>query len=294
MISTVAILWGLLGALCIGASDCIARVTTQSINSNILFLFIMGTSSIVLLGVQLLTSNLPPFHAYAWAVSAGSGLLNLLALYFLYKALARGPVTVASPAASTFVVMLVLMNAIAGEPWSFTQLIAVAVVFLGVSQLARHSSSASEDKPYDAKWLRWTAIYGLAAAATVTVRFFMAQEAGDVIGPFHALTLNRLFAFLGALCIAVWQIASRMQLTLPKGRMLRLVLLQTLFESLALGSFLIGSASASRIGTTIGFSAFSVITALIAWVWLGEAIGKRRAWWMLVVVGGLILGSLQI
>ena len=76
--------------------------------------------------------------------------------------------------------------------------------------------------------------------------------------------------------------------------MLRLVLLQTLFESLALGSFLIGSASASRIGTTIGFSAFSVITALIAWVWLGEAIGKRRAWWMLVVVGGLILGSLQI
>ena len=294
MISTVAILWGLLGALCIGASDCIARVTTQTINSNILFLFIMGTSSFVLLGAQLLTSNLPPFHAYAWAVSAGSGLLNLLALYFLYKALARGPVTVASPAASTFVVMLVLMNAIAGEPWSFTQLIAVAVVFLGVSQLARHSPAAAEDKPYDAKWLRWTAIYGLAAAATVTVRFFMAQEAGDVIGPFHALTLNRLFAFIGALCIAAWQIAKRMQLTLPKGRMLRLVLLQTLFESLALGSFLIGSASASRIGTTIGFSAFSVITALIAWVWLGEAIGKRRAWWMLVVVGGLILGSLQI
>ena len=190
MISSTAVMWGLLGALCIGASDCIARVTAQSINSNVLFLFIMGCSSVVLISGQLLFNELPPFHVYAWSVSAISGALNLVALYFLYLALARGPVSVASPAASTFVVMLVMLNIIAGEAWSFSHVVAVVVVFLGVSQLARHSPAAAEDKDFDAAWLRRTALYGLAAAGTVTVRMFMAQEAGDVLGAMHALTLN--------------------------------------------------------------------------------------------------------
>ncbi len=291
MISSTAVMWGLLGALFIGASDCIARVTAQSINSNVLFLFIMGCSSVVLIGGQLLFSSLPPFHMYAWSVSAISGALNLVALYFLYLALARGPVSVASPAASTFVVMLVLLNIVAGEAWSVAHLIAIAVVFFGVSQLARHSPGAVEDKDFDAAWLRRTALYGLLAASAVTIRMFMAQEAGDVLGAMHALTLNRAFAFAGAVIILMWQLSRKLTISFPRGHMLGLVLLQTMFETLALASFLTGSASAGRIGTTIGFSAFAVTTALIARIWLGEKIGRRRSFWMIVVLGGLVLAS---
>jgi len=232
MITATAILWGLLGAILIGVSDCIARVTAKTIPSSVLFLFIMGCSTAVLLASQLATNNLPPFHAYAWTVSAISGILNLVALYFLYKALARGPVTVASPAASTFVVMLVILNALAGEPWTFAQLAAVVLVFIGVSQLARHSPTASEDKNFDTAWLRTTAFFGLLAAAAVTVRMFMAQEAGDAVGPLHALTLNRGFAFLGAAVLTAWLLVRASKLTWPRGRMLRLVLLQTVLETL--------------------------------------------------------------
>ena len=274
MITATAILWGLLGAILIGVSDCIARVTAKAIPSSVLFLFIMGCSSAVLLGTQIATANLPPFHTYAWTVSAISGILNLVALYFLYKALARGPVTVASPAASTFVVMLVLLN-------------------IGVSQLARHSPTANEDRDFDSAWLRTTALLGLAAAGAVTVRMFMAQEAADAVGPLHALTLNRGFAFLGAVVLTAWLFLRAAELTWPRGRMLRLVLLQTLLETLALGAFLIGSSGAGRVGATIGFSAFSAVTAIAAWIWLGEAIGKRRALWMLLVAGGLALGSMS-
>jgi len=59
MISTTAILWGLLGAILIGVSDCIARVTAKAIPSSVLFLFIMGCSTAVLLGTQMVTANLP-------------------------------------------------------------------------------------------------------------------------------------------------------------------------------------------------------------------------------------------
>lgn len=291
MISTTAVLWGLLGALFIGASDCIARVTAQTINSNVLFLFIMGCSSMVLVGGQSMFGSLPPFHAYAWLVSALSGALTLIALYFLYLALARGPVSVASPAASTFVVMLVAINIFAGESWSVAHLLAIALVFFGVSQLARHSPDAVEDHGYDAAWLRRTAVYALLAAIAVTVRMFMAQEAGDVLGAMHALTLNRVFALLSAVIVLIWQLSRKVSIVAPRGRMLGLVLLQALFETLAIGAFLTGSATAGRIGTTIGFSAFAVTTVLIARIWLGEKIGKRRSIWMMVVLAGLVLGS---
>lgn len=292
MIHATAILWGLLGALLIGASDCIARVTAQKISSSVLFLFIMGLSTFVLLAWQVLTANLPPWHAYAWSVSALSGMLNILALFFLYKALARGPVTVASPAASTFVVLLVLLNAATGEPWNIWQLLAIGIVFLGVIQLSKHSDTAAEDREFDSQWLRVTAFFGLATAVSITIRMYMAQEATDAVGAFHALTLNRMFALLTTLVLIGWQLSRQTEIVWPRGKLLRLVLLQTLTETLALSVFLLGSSGGGRIGATIGFSAFSATTALIAWWWLGERIGMRRGLWMLVVGAGIALATL--
>lgn len=291
MIPASAILWGLAGAVLIGASDCIARVTAQKISSSVLFLYIMGLSTTVLLGWQLVTQNLPPWHAYAWGVSAVSGILNILALFFLYKALARGPVTVASPAASTFVVLLVLLNIITGSAWNAWQLLAIGIVFLGVVQLSRHSDTAAEDRDYDGKWLRVTALYGLATAISITIRMYMAQEATDAVGAFHALTLNRMFALLTTLLLIAWLMLRHATIVWPRGRLFRLVLLQTLFETLALSAFLLGSSGGGRIGATIGFSVFSATSALIAWWWLGERIGLRRGLWMLVVGCGVALAT---
>lgn len=287
----ISVFWGLLGAVLIGTSDCIARVTAQRVSSTVLFLFIMGLSLIALSLWQVPRQGLPPWDTYAWTASAFSGVLNLVALFFLYKALARGPVTVASPAASTFAVLLVVLNAIAGEPWSPWQLLAVAIVFLGVSQLARHSSSAAEDRDYDSAWLRVTALYGLAAAAAVTLRMFLAQEAGASIGAINALWLNRFFAVLGVLVLLLWHFFRHVKLQWPKGRLLKLVLIQTFLETTALAAFLIGSTGDGRVGAAIGFSAFSAITAVVAWIWLGERIGLRRGIWMLVVGAGVALAS---
>jgi drug/metabolite transporter (DMT)-like permease len=62
---------------------------------------------------------------------------------------------------------------------------------------------------------------------------------------------------------------------------------QATLETLALGSFLIGSVGAGRIGASIGFSSFAAVTALTAWIWLGEPIGWRRGFWMAVVAAGI-------
>lgn len=285
------ILWGLLGAVLIGASDCIARVTSQRVTLSVLFLIIMGLSFSTLTLWLSFTTNWPPWNPSAWAASALSGLLNLLALYFLYRALARGPVAVASPAASTFTVILVSLNILAGESWSGFQVAAVFIVFLGVAMLAR-PAAVDKAENYDAQWLKTTAGFGLAAAATVALRMFLAQVAGAELGPLHALYLNRVFAALGAVTLVLFLLYRHQPLTWPKDSVRYLVVTQAALETAALGVFLIGSAGGGRIGATIGFAAFAAATALFAWWWLGEKIGWQRGLWILVVGCGVILAML--
>ena len=282
------ILWGLLGAVLIGASDCIARVTSQRVSISVLFLIIMGLSFSTLTIWLGLTYDWPPWNPKAWAASAASGLLNLVALYFLYRALARGPVAVASPAASTFTVILVGLNILVGEAWSWAQVAAVCLVFLGVAMLARPADEDSVEN-YDSKWLRTTAAFGLAAAATVSLRMFLAQEAGSELGSLHALYLNRLFAVLGAAILILIVIFRKKTLSWPVGSVRSLVVAQAALETAALGAFLIGSAHGGRIGATIGFSAFAAATTLFAWWWLGERIGWKRGMWIVVISIGVLL-----
>jgi len=286
-----SILWGLAGAVLIGASDCIARVTAQKVALSILFLSIMGLSLLTLTAGFMTTMNWPAWHPAAWGASAMSGILNLVALYFLYRALARGPVAVASPAASTFTVLLVALNIAVGEPWSWMQIVAIVLVFTGVAMLAKPSSIDADKHHYDAQWLKRTALFGLAAATAVAVRMFFAQEASSELGALDALYLNRLFALIGAIALVLYALSQRTELNWPTGRIRNLVILQSILETAALGAFLVGSANGGRVSATIGFSAFAAATALFAWWWLGERIGWQRSVWIAVTGMGVLLAA---
>lgn len=285
------VVWGLVGAVLIGVSDCVARVTAQRVTMPLLLFLIMSTSLVTLVLWMVATGDWPEWHAYAWAASAASGFLNLIALVFLYRALARGPVTVASPTASSFAVILVAINALAGQPYAIGQIGAGMLVFLGVVMLARANPKGEDKAEYDAAWLRVTALYALACAVSIALRMYLAQEAESHVGALHALALNRLFAVLGIVLVLGWWLWRRAALAWPQGVIWRLVGVQAVLEMAALGVFLVGS-NTDRIGATIGFAAFSAVTALTAWVWLKEPIGARRGVWMGVVAVGVSLAVL--
>ena len=285
------VLWGLLGATLIGSSDCVARVTAQRVSMSVLLFAVMGLSTVVLTVWMTMTGNWPVWHAYGWSTSAVSGLLNLFALYFLYTALARGPVSVASTAASSFSVILVALNALAGQPFVWQQLFAIVIVFIGIAMLARRGKSGES---HDAQHLRGTALFGLTAAVVISGRMFLAQEAADVLGSMQALYLNRIFALVGVIGLFIYETGMRRPRVWPSSAMLIwLVTLQALLETLALGSFLIGSETGDRIGASIGFASFAAVTAITAWIWLGEPIGWRRGFWMIWVAIGIICAVLS-
>lgn len=287
----IAVLWGLLAAVFVGTSDAIARKTSQHCDLNVLTLLVMAMSTAGMTLWLLFRGQWPSWHLEAWLASMVSGTLNVVVLYLLYLALRRGPVSVASPAASTFTVMLVGWNIAAGEPWSVTQLGAVAMVFFGVIMLARKTSTPGIDDQYSAKWIRDTALIGLAAALAVSVRMFLAQDAGEILGAANALYLNRVFALIASTVLVSFLLIKHKNVRWPQGKMYGLIALQGGLEAFALGVFLLGSSGTGRIGASIGFSAFAAVTAIVVSVWLGERIGKKRALWIGVIVAGLMLAS---
>jgi len=280
------IIWGLLGASFIGVSDCVARVTARQVSMALLLAAVMGFSTVTLTIWMFATGAWPHWDAYAWGASAISGILNLIALALLYSALVRGPVSVASSATSSFSVILVALNALSGAPFIWQQGAAIAMVFLGIVMLSQRGRREGD---FDAAHLRITALLGLAAAIVVAARMFLAQEAGDILGAMQSLYLNRAFALVGVIALLVSDIFRGRKQSWPSGAMVWLVSIQAILETLALGSFLFGSVGDGRIGASIGFSSFAAISALVAWVWLGEPIGLRRGFWMLVVASGIAI-----
>lgn len=284
-----ALLWGLFGGGLIGGSDAVARFTARRASLGALFLAIMGLSTVALAAYLGATGAWPAWSPYGWGASAVSGLLNLVALGFLYVALARGPVSVASPSAASFAAILVGINAAAGAPITWAQAGAMALVFLGVVMLAR--PDRSDLGRYDAAHLRVTALLGLGTAATVSVRMFLAQEAATDLEPLSALFLNRVFATIGAVGLVAWE-AGRARFAAPGRGAVPAVLLQAALETGALFVFLIGSADAGRVGATIGFATFPAWTALAAWIAYRDPVGARRALWIGAVIAGAALAAL--
>jgi len=289
----IGVLWGLGGAGLIGVSDCMARVTARRVSLAVLILVIMAGGTVLLGAVIAATGAWPRWHGYGWGVAVGSGVLNVVALALLFTAILRGPVTVASPAASSFTIMVVGLNALAGEPFSAGQAVAALIVFGGIVMLARPGRGTGPADSYDAAHLRLTALFGMAAAFSVALRMFLAQEASDALGPVETVFLTRASA---AVCLGAFiliEIGRGKSFAWPERSVMPLVLAQVVLEVAALAAFLFGSAGTGRVGAAIGFAAFPAVTAITAWLWLHEAIGMRRALWMGVVAGGIVLAVLS-
>ena len=286
----IGILWGLLGAFFIGISDGIARKTTQQISVLVLVLFVLGISSVFLNIVFWLYDLWPSWHAYAWFASLISGALNLVALAFLYSAIRRGPVAVAAPIASSFTIILVIINGFMGHPFLVNHLLGVGLVFVGAVMLTRPEKVVAQ-QDYSSQWLRGTAYLALAAALAISLRFFLAQEASDIIGSMQSLYLNRLFAALVTLLALIVMAFYQGKPAMPKGSIWWLVIAQAIFESLALWAFLTGSTMGGRVTATIGFSAFAAITTFIVWLFFDEKVPAKRWLWISLIALGILLAS---
>ncbi|MDC0073499.1 DMT family transporter [Alphaproteobacteria bacterium] len=285
----MGVIFGLIGAIFIGFSDTIARVTSQKISLIILITYIMFISFILTSIWLLISWDWPRWEFYSWSVAIVSGVLNIIVVALLYKALSRGPVYVASPATSSFLVILILFNVLNGQPFTFFQLIAGIFVFIGILMLSLPDMKDFNLTKYSSNYLRVTAFLGIASGFTIALRFFLAQESLSSLTAFHSLYLNRVSALIVILFILLIYIIKNNKYNLPNGKYLILIIIQAVFENLALVSFLFGSKGDGRIGSTIGFSAFAIVTTATAWIWLGEKVPFKKVIWIVIISLSLLV-----
>lgn len=299
---------GLIAGTMIGASDCVARVTARRTAPIALAAVIFGLGALALAAWCAMFDDWPGASPIGWRDAIVAGVLNVAALGLYYAALARGPVALAAPAASSFSVILVVLNALAGEPFAWPQIAAAVVVFLGVAQLSR-SERPRRDRPLarameDPASLRLTLLLAIGAALSLATRLFLAQDASAELGIAGSLLISRLSSLATALSIVTLLATSRVLASrkalafgeharadrrrlVPPRELLGLVLLQSFLETASLCVFLLAGEHGGRIGAVIGFTVFAAVTPIVAWLWLGDSLSRRRAVWIFVVIAGV-------
>ena len=286
----MGVLWGLLAAGFIGCADSVTRVTARQLSISVLILITVWLSLAGMLAVIGIPSFDEPERRFALGLSLFSGVLHIVVLFLLFPALARGPVSTAAASASTVVIFLVALNAVAGAAWTPVQLAAAVGVFLGIAMASRPESASPND--YSSGHLRITAALGLSAAVVSAFRVFLIQESATVVGPADSLIAMRMGACVAILPVVAAIRRVRGSLTWPNQKNAVLVLLQAVFETLAFLALLFGSVVASPVGAALGFGAAPVFSTLLAKIWLGDAIGRKRGWWILFVALSVALAVL--
>ena len=94
------------------------------------------------------------------------------------------------------------------------------------------------------------------------------------------------------LLLMFWEQSRNKPRNWPQGPVLKLVIFQSFLEMLALGAFLYGSTGDGRVGASIGFSAFSAVTTLSAWIWLKEKVDPHRIIWIGIIIAAIWIAIL--
>lgn len=279
------LLFGLLGAVLIGFSDAITRVTGRRLSILLLTTLLFLISCAPLIVMMALTDGWPPLDAELWGVAALSGFFNAVGLALLFIAIARGPLAVASPAASAFSVILIGLNILDGAPFRLGHGVGAALMTAAILVLAAPDRRRPAARS-PAGGAGVTAAIGLAAAGFIALRMFTAQEIAEPMGELGATFSTRLVAGLCAgTALLVWRASGKRFTPAPLEGLRRvppiwiLVGVQAALEATALTMFLIGGAGAEgdRIASAIGYSAFAAFSPLIAWALWSEEVTRRQA-----------------
>jgi len=278
-----AALGGILAAVSWGSADFIARFTGGAVGYVNALFGMLVTSAVVLTGI-VLVMDLPFAGPWAgwWLLSTMGGGLTLATL-LLYQGLVRGPVTVVAPIAGTFPAFNILLALALGVRPASVEWAAMAVVMAGVFVVARSASHYEASGRYTRAQLRATVMISLAASLSFAVTVAAGQEAGAIYGEVQAVFLGRWISL--GFCIAL--LAFRRQVPRIPMRWWPALGVQGVLDGSALVALVAGSQGAGSAATAVLASSFSVVTVVLARIFIHEAMSWAQWLGIAMVVAGV-------
>jgi drug/metabolite transporter (DMT)-like permease len=216
-----------------------------------------------------------------WGV--GLAMLGAFSLYLMYRALALGPIAVASPIIATYsAVTVVLVVAFLGERLTAVQVVAIAVTFVGVvlasSDLRQLAQSIG--RPLPGVRFAFLAMLGFGCWGALMAAATREHE---------ALALVVVGRFAGFLAVLVVALVTRAAIPRDRGRRaVALVLTVGVCDTLANVLFVLGVQTGYAAIVAAASGIYPVLPALLAIRFLRERLALNQYVGVLVILGGLV------
>lgn len=263
-------LWGTLAACAWGTADFAARFTGRALGHASALLGVLLTGAVAL--SAWIAWRAPPLvwqWEGAWLLLI-AGVSIMIATLLLYQGLARGPISVVAPIASSYPALVVALAVLRGARPAAIDWVAIAVVMAGVVIVARAAESFEEVRGRGASGT--TVAIALGAAVGFAAAVSAGQEATPIYGELQTVWLSRLIALAALLPLFL---LPAYELMLPP-RWWPLLAAQGLLDG---GAYLMVVTAAHQPGAEIAAvtaSGFGAVTVLLARVFLREPMGWRH------------------
>ena len=265
------ILMGLLSALFLGFADFIATQNSRRIGALYSLAGMLFASSIVLTIYLFFTGgfqNLLILDNYTSLIMGVlHGILMALALLLFFHALTIGKVFIVAPIIAAHPVFIILFYFLNGKFLTFSQLIAISAVIIGVVTISISSKKnrTSLNKPDN---LNTILIISLSSSFLYAVSLLALQYSSLFLPEINVLWLARFFGFLTVIFI----ILSKMKFSLLYDLKWWLIFFcHGFLDSIGLLFIIVGTTGSKNDALLLVLaSTFPVITMILAWYILKE------------------------
>jgi drug/metabolite transporter (DMT)-like permease len=278
-----AALWGVASALGWGIADFAARFSGRRLGADVA-LFGMLLVGATALTIAVLAIGLPPrASALGWTLVIGSGAATLVAMLLLYDGLARGPVTIVAPIVGAYPVVNIAFSLARGARPEALQWAAMAAVLAGVVIVARSAGRFESVEGLSAAAIRRSIGVALGAAVAFGFALGAAQEATPVFGELQTVWIGRIVSFV----LLATLFAMRQRTPRIPAAWWPLLALQGLLDAGAYVTLLFGGHGPGSEIAVVVSSSFSVVTVVLARIFLREPMGALQWIGVAAIVGGV-------
>ncbi len=267
----MSLIFAALSALSWAISDLLGGLQARSVRILAILTVAMLSGLLAVLALAALTGEaMPKDPLLWWAVPAG--VVSVLALGCLYRALALGPMAAVAPVAAAGAAVPVIFGQFTGSPMGP---LALAGGFFALAGATIAVWEPHSDGVARAQWAKTTVIAATAAVAIGT--FFILIDAASEASPVWAIAVSRSSSVLTVLIVAL--------VALQRGQGWGPMPRKAILVSAIIGVTDIAAEVFFAIGSTLGAigpvtvisSLYPALTVLLAVSFLREPLHRRQA-----------------
>jgi drug/metabolite transporter (DMT)-like permease len=284
----VGVLFGIAAAVCWGLGDYFITLLTRRVGTTAALLSVQVLSLAAWLVFLIATPTRAAATPALWWLLAATAVCHVLGLVFVYRAFEVGTLSIVSPISAGFAVVTALLALGTGERPPAIALIGACLLVGGVILATRPASTPGGPRPSIAGVPE--AILSALAFGTMFWLFYFHVQ--PKLGYAWPLVFLKAMAVGSTLLVFLRRRPAEAAPLRPSlGRLAILALAAAGADTVAWLAYIGGTSAAYATVVTALASLFSVVTVLLAWIFLRERLAAHQWTGVAIILGGILLVS---